>query len=44
MDKLDLWLLAIEFAKADEPELAMICWKSAFYLEQKEKSTAERSA
>ena len=44
MDELDLWLLAIEYTKANEPELAMICWKAAQYLEEKEKSAAERSA
>ena len=44
MDKLDLWLLAVEFAKADEPELAASCEKAAKYLAEKEKSAAERSA
>lgn len=45
MDKIDLWLLAIEYGKANEPELAIICEKSAIYLAQKEKRhTKECSA
>lgn len=45
MDKIDLWLLAIEYRKANEPELAIICEKSALHLDQKEKRhTKECSA
>jgi len=44
LDKLDLIMLAIKFEQAGEPELAAICEKAARYLEEKEKSAAERSA
>ena len=44
MDKIDLILMAIEYERVGEPELAIICEKSALYLDQKEKRHTECSA
>lgn len=45
LDKLELMMMAIEYEQIGEHELALICEKTAHYLDQKEKRHAnERSA
>lgn len=44
MNKLELMLMAIEYERINEPELAFICEKTALYLDQKEKRHTECSA
>lgn len=44
MDPIDLIIMAYQYEKHHEYELAEICRKAAMFIKQKEKSTAERSA
>ena len=43
-DKLELMFMAIAYERVGESKLASICEKAARYLDEKEKSAAERSA